>query len=95
MRTGKVAAMFYVSRETARLWLKGRMPAFSKLREIARRLEVSIDWLATNRGPVRLINVGDKTTPQSSDTVEIELFAVIRLMSPKRKRALLALLTLE
>lgn len=95
MRTGKVAAMFYVSRETARLWLKGRVPAFSKLRDIARRLEVSLDWLATNRGPMRP-PMGDKTHPPTgSDAVETELFAVIRLMTPKRKRALLALLTVE
>lgn len=93
-RNGKLATLFYVSRETARLWLKGRLPALPKLREMARRLDVSLDWLATGRGHPRLAATADKAAPVG-DAIENELFNLIRLMTPKRKRALLALLTSE
>ena len=93
-RNGKLATLFYVSRETARLWLKGRLPALSKLREVARRLDVSLDWLATGRGHPRPTGAGEKSG-SAGDAVEVELFNLIRLMSQKRKRALLALLASE
>ncbi|HJU39595.1 MAG TPA: DNA-binding protein [Tahibacter sp.] len=93
-RNGRLATLFYVSRETARLWLKGRLPALPKLHEMSRRLDVSLDWLATGRGHPRLSGTGEKNLP-AGDAVEIELFNLIRLMTPKRKRALLALLTSE
>jgi hypothetical protein len=93
-RNGKLSTLFYVSRETARLWLKGRLPALPKLREMARRLDVSLDWLATGRGHPRPSGAAEKGGP-AGDAVEVELFNLIRLMTPKRKRALLALLTSE
>ncbi|HVJ61588.1 MAG TPA: DNA-binding protein [Tahibacter sp.] len=93
-RNGKLATLFYVSRETARLWLKGRLPALPKLREMARRLDVSLDWLATGRGHPRSAGTAEKSGPVG-DAIETELFNLIRLMTPKRKRALLALLTSE
>lgn len=95
-RTTRVATLFYVSRETARLWLNGRQPGQAKLREIAQRLNVSFDWLTTGRGAMRPSAVAEKAgTYNAGDAVENELFNLIRLMTPRRKKALLALLTIE
>ena len=95
-RTTRIATQFYVSRETARLWLNGRVPALPKLQEISRRLNVSLDWLVAGEGVPRPAGISDRPSGYGADAaVENELFSLIRLMTPKRKRALLALLTSE
>lgn len=53
-RRGTVAAMFGVSRETARKWLTGEaIPATKRIPIIARRLNVRGEWLLTGKSPKR------------------------------------------
>jgi transcriptional regulator with XRE-family HTH domain len=49
-----VAKMFGVSQKGARKWLEGEgLPTLEKCIEIATRLNVHVEWLATGRGPKR------------------------------------------
>lgn len=54
-RTGALADRYAVSRETARKWLTGlALPELSRIIELARDFDVSLEWLATGRGPIPL-----------------------------------------
>lgn len=60
-RAGHLAARFDVSGETARKWLNGlAIPALVRMLDIAHRLGVSFEWLATGRGtPTQYSKVQD------------------------------------
>jgi hypothetical protein len=94
-RTARVAALFDVNRETARLWLKGRTPSMAILQDMAVRLRVSLDWLATGHGPAPGGVAERRGQYEVGDSLELQLIGLIRTMSPKRKRALLSVLTTE
>lgn len=92
-RTARVAIMFDVTRETARLWLKGRMPNMATLKVMAVRLRVPFDWLATGLGTPPAGMVAERRPSyEVGDAVELQLIGIIRTMSPRRRRALLTVL---
>lgn len=52
-RTSALADRYAVSRETARKWLTGlALPELSRIIELAKDFDVSLEWLATGRKPV-------------------------------------------
>ncbi|MDW2981443.1 MAG: helix-turn-helix domain-containing protein [Rhodanobacter sp.] len=52
-RTSALAARYAVSRETARKWLTGlALPELPRIIELAKDFDVSLEWLATGRGPI-------------------------------------------
>lgn len=54
-RTSSLAQRYAVSRETARKWLTGlALPELSRILELAKDFDVSLEWLATGRGPIPL-----------------------------------------
>lgn len=54
-RTSALADRYAVSRETARKWLTGlALPELPRIIELAKEFGVSLEWLATGRGPVPL-----------------------------------------
>ena len=54
-RTGALADRYAVSRETSRKWLAGlALPEFSRIIELAKDFDVSLEWLATGRGSAAL-----------------------------------------
>ncbi|UXI68633.1 hypothetical protein [Tahibacter amnicola] len=92
-RVRRVAVMFDVTRETSRLWTKGRVPGLETLRTVASRLQVSLDWLGTGRGSSTPSKVKDDHEIYNADSTELALIGKIRTMSAKRRRALLNLLS--
>lgn len=94
-RTTALANHYAVARETARLWLAGRaLPEVRRLIEIADDCRVSLDWLATGRGPMVMPpGVGEQAYGYdvlSAD--EKALLQAARKLSPRRRQGLLALL---
>src|SRR6185312_2327946 len=54
-RTGTLADRYAVSRETARKWLTGlALPELPRIIELAKDFDISLEWLATGRGPMPL-----------------------------------------
>jgi transcriptional regulator with XRE-family HTH domain len=50
-RTSALADRYAVSRETVRKWLTGlTLPELSRIIELAKDFDVSLEWLATGRG---------------------------------------------
>lgn len=94
-RTTALANYYAIARETARLWLAGRaMPELSRLIEIADDCRVSLNWLATGRGPM-VIQPAVGEEARSYDvlsTDEQKLLKAVRKLSAKRRQGLLALL---
>lgn len=68
MRTGKLATMYNVSRETARKWLSGlALPELERMITIANDFHVALEWLATGRGPKAMAKanqVSEAPSPQ-------------------------------
>lgn len=94
-RTTALANHYAIARETARLWLAGRaMPEVRRLVEIADDCRVSLDWLATGRGPmVAPPGVGEQA--QGYDvlsTDEKALLQAVRRLPAHRRQGLMALL---
>ncbi|GAB3786394.1 hypothetical protein GCM10028797_17900 [Dyella agri] len=90
-----MANHYAVARETARLWLAGRaMPEIRRLIEIADDCRVSLDWLATGRGPmVAPPGVGERA--HSYDVLSVDekaLLQATRKLSLRRRQGLMALL---
>lgn len=54
-RTSALAHRYAVSRETARKWLTGlALPELPRIIELAKDFDISLEWLATGRGPIPL-----------------------------------------
>jgi hypothetical protein len=94
-RTTALASHYAVARETARLWLAGRaMPELNRLIEIADDCRVSLNWLATGRGPmVPPLSVGEEANRyEVLSPDEHKMLKAVRMLSAKRRQGLLALL---
>lgn len=93
-RTGALAAQYGVSRETARKWLAGlALPELERLLDIAMRLHVSFEWLATGRGTVEGAALHVREQPgKYADAEELRLIGLVRRLSRRRRRALIQLL---
>lgn len=92
-RIGALAEQYDVSRETARKWLGGlALPEMGRLIDLARQHNVSFDWLATGRGSMTGgLSVGDAAAPYM-DADETRLLSLVRGLSRKRRKALMAFL---
>jgi transcriptional regulator with XRE-family HTH domain len=54
-RTSALADRYAVSREAARKWLTGlALPELPRIIELAKDFDISLEWLATGRGPMPL-----------------------------------------
>ena len=93
-RMSTLAAKFAVTPETARQWLKGRIPGVNRLIKLATRLNVSMDWLATGRGN-RQIQNSPEAVEDNAKSIERELVGRVLKLSPRHKRALFDLLNPE
>lgn len=94
-RTTALANHYAIARETARLWLAGKaMPELGRLIEIADDCRVSLNWLATGRGPMLTsLAVGEEPSDYEVLTPEEQLvLRSVRKLSPKRVKSLLILL---
>lgn len=95
-RTTALANHYAIARETARLWLAGRaIPDLDRLVEIADDCRVSLNWLATGRGPMVVPpGVGEETKGyEVLSPEEQKLLKAVRKLSAKRRLGLLALLS--
>lgn len=94
-RTTALANHYAIARETARLWLAGRaMPEVHRLVEIADYCRVSLDWLATGRGPMVVPpSVGEPSHVYDVLSAEEKaLLQAARKLSPRRRQGLMDLL---
>lgn len=94
-RTSELAAVFDVSRETARKWLNDlAMPELERLTEMAGRFGVSFEWLATGRGtPKGFHMVQDATAPYRVENREqARLIGLVGRLPRDQRKALLVLL---
>lgn len=74
------------------LWLSGRnRPDVENLSKLARILDVSFEWLATGRGPMRYesTSVGEQQTPSTLTAEQLELLALFSRLVPHKKKALI------
>lgn len=94
-RTGALSRAYGVSRETARKWLNGlALPELERMMSLAVDHNVSFEWLATGRGPVRGGALAVRDAPPSYvDRDEVALLGAFRQMPPKRRRALVEFMT--
>ncbi|HEY0199590.1 MAG TPA: helix-turn-helix domain-containing protein [Rhodanobacter sp.] len=94
-RTTALANHYAIARETARLWLAGRaMPELGRLIEIADDCRVSLNWLATGRGPM-LVPQSISEEAKGYDILspdEQKVLKAVRKLSMRRRQGLLALL---
>jgi hypothetical protein len=93
-RIANIAETFDVTTETVRLWIQGRMPGMETLCKLVIRLNVSMDWLATARGPRQIQNSPDAASDHVA-SIEKELLIRVRKLSVRRKKALFDLLDTE
>ncbi|MFC5740121.1 DNA-binding protein [Dyella tabacisoli] len=94
-RTGHVAARFDVSDETARKWLGGLcLPTLSRMLDLAHRLGVSFEWLATGRGtPTEYGKVQDVAALYHIESREqSRLIGLIGNLPREQRKAMLLLL---
>ncbi|WP_266159877.1 hypothetical protein [Dyella silvatica] len=95
-RTGHLAARFDVSGETARKWLNGlAIPALVRRLDIAHRLGVSFEWLATGRGaPTQYSKVQETViTPYNVEHREhSRLVGLLGHLPREQRKAMLCLL---
>lgn len=94
-RTTALANHYAIARETARLWLAGRaMPEVRRLVEIADDCRVSLEWLATGRGPMVTPSAVGEQAPgyEVLSADEHALLRAVRRLSPHRRQGLMALL---
>lgn len=94
-RTTALANHYAVARETARLWLAGRaMPELNRLIEIADDCRVSLNWLATGRGPMLMTSsVGEEARSyEVLSPDEQKVLKAVRKLTSSRRQGLLALL---
>lgn len=94
-RTTALANHYAIARETARLWLAGRaMPELPRLIEIAEDCRVSLDWLATGRGPMIIPHfVGEEAKHyEVLSSEEQRVLGAVRKLSARRRQGLLAFL---
>ncbi len=94
-RTTALANHYAIARETARLWLAGRaMPELGRLIEIADDCRVSLNWLATGRGPMLMPPfVGEEAKGyEVLSPEEQKVLNAVRKLSTRRRQGLLALL---
>lgn len=96
MRTGKLAAAFDVSRETARKWLNGdSLPELERMIAVAVRMRVSFEWLSTGRGAIAgsadLSRIGE-TTGDYLDRDDARLIGLVRQLDAESRRAWITLL---
>jgi transcriptional regulator with XRE-family HTH domain len=97
-RTARLAALYGVSRETARKWLGGlSLPELERLIDMATRFEVALEWLATGRGTPRagLDRPNDDAHAfigGVEDRDEARLLGLVRRLSREKRMALLTLL---
>lgn len=93
-RTGKLAALYEVSRETSRKWLSGlALPELERLIALAVQAGVSFEWLATGRGCIDgKFRVADEVSTPYGDKDTMRLIGVVKQMQPERRRALLVVL---
>jgi hypothetical protein len=94
-RTTALANYYAIARETARLWLAGRaIPELNRLVEIADDCRVSLNWLATGRGPMVVQPaVGEEAKGYDVLTPdEQKLLKAVRKLSGKRRQSLIVLL---
>lgn len=93
-RTSALANRYAVSRETARKWLTGlALPELPRIIELAGDFDVSLEWLATGRGPIP-VGVGETSAVyrRLSDS-EIRLLDAFRKLPESRRQSLLKFLS--
>lgn len=96
-RTARLAALYGVSRETARKWLGGlSLPELERMIDMATRFGTAFEWLATGRGepaPMQGLRVGEAAAGYGiADRDEARLIGLVRRLSRERRKALLTLL---
>lgn len=93
-RTGALAELHGVSRETARKWLVGlSLPELERMMELAIRHHVGFEWLATGRGEPAPEGLGvHDAWLKYGDPEEARLLNLLRALSRKQRRALIDLL---
>jgi len=94
-RTTALANYYAIARETARLWLAGRaIPELGRLIEIADDCRVSLNWLATGRGPMVVPpSLGEEARNyEVLSPDEQKVLKAVRKLSVRRRQGLLALL---
>ena len=94
-RTTALANHYAIARETARLWLAGRaIPELSRLIEIADDCQVSLNWLATGRGPMVVPPFVSEEAKgyEVLSPDELRVLNAVRKLSSRRRQGLLALL---
>jgi len=94
-RTTALANHYAIARETARLWLAGRaMPELARLIELADDCRVSLDWLATGRGPMVVPPAVGEEAPayEVLSPDEQQVLRAVRRLSVRRRQGLIALL---
>ncbi|EIL97132.1 Helix-turn-helix protein [Rhodanobacter thiooxydans LCS2] len=94
-RTTALANYYAIARETARLWLAGRaMPELGRLIEIADDCRVSLNWLATGRGPMVVPpSLGEEAKSyEVLSPDEQKVLRAVRKLSARRRQGLLTLL---
>jgi transcriptional regulator with XRE-family HTH domain len=94
-RTARLAALYGVSRETARKWLGGlSLPELERMIDMATRFGVALEWLATGRGaPAPGAHIDEPHALYSvQDRDEARLLGLIRRLPRQQRMALLTLL---
>jgi transcriptional regulator with XRE-family HTH domain len=94
-RTKRLADHFAVTRETARKWLNGQsLPELERMLDIAKRLGVSFEWLATGRGVATPHGkVLEPSAPYRVDNREqSRLIGLVNRLPREQRRALLTIL---
>lgn len=93
-RTGKLAAEFEVSRETARKWLVGdALPELERMIAIAVRMQVSFEWLSTGRGSISATGIRIGEGPATyMDRDDAKLLGLARQLDAEARKALITLL---
>jgi len=83
-----VAEMFNVSTEAVRKWLaEENTPSSKRLQEMAQKLNVDFDWLATGRGDMRLAFREESSTYLTSERRDL-LFYFDQLTPEQRDKTL-------
>lgn len=95
LRTGKLAAHYDVSRETARKWLSGlALPELERLIALSVHTAVSFEWLATGRGDMTTTRLGIRDGDHAAymDRDEARLIGLVRQLPPNARKAWITLL---
>jgi transcriptional regulator with XRE-family HTH domain len=73
-RQNFVGLVFGVSQKGARKWLEGEgFPKLEQVLNIAKRLNVSVEWLLTGRGEMRTTNPGAEAANRAESVINLWL----------------------